>query len=179
MKKLVTICLILTTTCTINAQTKATKDETIAYLDKVLKMSIGYKTNLTPGYEVTVTGTFFSFEKIEVRTKDNWADPATVSNVIKTYTRIHWESFNKIDTMTWKLMDPQLILITVCFDVKLRYDAVSVFPTNTSEVCMSDDMHYPNCLTFAVQKTKAESFKKGIERLVEIAEEENQDRFDK
>ena len=41
MKKLLTICLIMATVFTVNAQDKKpTKEETIAYLDKVVKMSV-------------------------------------------------------------------------------------------------------------------------------------------
>ncbi len=157
-----------------------TKEETITYLDKVLKMSIGYKIISDTIQECTITSALFRYDKIEIVRKNNDLKPVFKFRSYYTdcYTSINWESLSKIETMGEERMDSLLVYFFVKLDNKVRYDAFAQFETNTSETGMDDDMHYPNYITLFVLKAKAESFKKAIERLVVIAKEENKNPFE-
>ena len=43
MKKLITICLLIATAFSVNAQQKPTKEETIAFMNRTLKSTIGFE----------------------------------------------------------------------------------------------------------------------------------------
>ena len=55
MKKLLTICLIMTTTFTLNAQTRPTKEETISWLQEKLSKYIVSKNNNYNNIIITAT----------------------------------------------------------------------------------------------------------------------------
>lgn len=181
MKKLLTICLLLVATFTVNAQEKPTKEATIAYLNKTLQMSVGYKAYGTNGgnrvssrlikqYSFLPSEVKLSWETFDFRSNDKRIEYEQFSN-------INWEYLTTIiiDSEDNENHDDELAQIVLYFSDKIRYDK-TIPGVN---VIMDDDMHYPKYLYIYVLKTKADNFKRALERLVEIAKEENKDPFDK
>lgn len=178
MKKLITFCFLLLTGFAVSAQQKPTKKETIAYLDKVLKLSVGYNryAGVNPRYsERTITDYEFSSEKIDIHFKETKIKDSRESLLSQTYSKIAWETLKEIveDTLDADLHDAELITVVAYFDTKLKYDATA----GGNEVIMDAKDHYPKYILFNILKIKAAVFKKALERLVEIAKEENKDLF--
>ena len=179
MKKLLTICLIMATIFTVNAQDKKpTKEETIAYLDKVLKMSVGYNNYRgeagNRSSQLLITDYIFSEKEIQINYKVLRILKESTHFESQKFSKIPWENVDKIFERDNKDFNgEELSTIEVVFSTKLRYDA-EVF---NKEVGMDENDHYPNYIQFYVFNDKKESFKKALGRLVEIAKEENKDPF--
>lgn len=166
MKKLITICLLLATAFSVNAQTKKLgKEETIAYLDRVLKLSNGeiFKRANNPN-PTALSECSFAFDLITYTCKVSDEDNHEyTTNVF--YSNIKWESCNGVlivnssDSYSDNLIDVKII-----FDMKYKFT-------------MDKHIYFENDMYLKILKTKADSFKKAIERLVEIAKEENKDPF--
>lgn len=186
MKKLITIYLLLATAFTVSGQTKKpTKDETIAYLDKIVKMSIGYKTYAVGGDgngeehrvdEYLITSYSFNESKVEM-TSNIKEYKTNISGIhVLGFSNLNWANVTaiKINSLTeveFKLRNDSLFRDEELEEFAIRF---------SSKIMMkSGDKIYPRIdLILSVLKTKTESFKKAIERLVEITkEEENKDPF--
>lgn len=180
MKKLITICVLIVTVFTVNAQQKPTKKETIAYLDKILKMSIGYKTyglseedKRAEEYQI-IDYTFSEFKVENTVIEINYKKNSSVKDE-QAYSNIIWANntaieIGKRDTSLYR--DNEIVSISLQFSNKLLVDR------NYTRDNPGDEMRFQNWLSFVVLKTKSESFKKALERLVEIAKEENKNPFE-
>lgn len=165
MKKLILFCLLLVSTFSINAQgSKPTKEQTLDYLTKTLK--------LTLGEEYSFRGKIKRYSKVDfkydtVSEKIEWHDGFDECE----NTEIKWETVTDYNFEEYG--SEKLILIIISFDSKYKL------------ICKSKDFSsvgytsYENSLNLLILKSKAESFKKALERLVEIAKEENKNPFEK
>lgn len=182
MKKLITICLLLATAFMVKAQdSKPTKEQTIAYLDKILKMSIGYKTYGVGGPEdkrmeehQIIDYTFSEFKVENAVNLNKYKDNSSIKDE-QTYSNIIWANNTAIkigDSDDSLYIDNEIVYISLRFSNKLLVDR------NYTRDNPGDEMRFQNWLSLVVLKTKAESFKKALERLVEIAKEENKDPFE-
>lgn len=185
MKKLITICLLLATIFMVKAQdSKPTKEQTIAYLDKVLKMSIGYKTYAIDGEEgkkehrveeyVITTFSFSESEIKEIFNTKNYEDNSFISDQL-SYSNLIWANVAKIaiDRDSFGLYwDKETVVIRIYFSSKIMKENNYIRKNPDSSTRIT------TMLPLLVIATKAESFKKALERLVEIAKEENKNPFE-
>jgi hypothetical protein len=179
MKQLLTLCLLSILSLSSYAQSKPTKQQTIDYIDKTLKMSIGYKVYSVSDNKRVISGliTAYSFSHTGVDEKKQEKDlvDGETSNWHKTYSNVNWESLSSVDVdkenSLWR--DDELAVINIEFTTKVKLD----YYRNGIEVTMGDAVRYPNSFALFVLKTKADSIKKALERLAEIAKEENKDPF--
>lgn len=173
MKQLLTLCLLSLLSFGGYAQSKPSKKQTLDYLDKTLKMSVGYVTYKNEkGTKYRIEGA--SFYPAEVKYEFNFYASSTDQNYLKyeQYSNIHWEDLEEVKIeRNSKTMDKELTRIYIRFATKIRYDAQG----GGDAIEMDDDMHYPTSFTLYILKTKAESVKKALERLRESAKEENKD----
>ena len=184
MKKLLTICLIMATVFTVNAQDKKpTKEETIAYLDKVVKMSVGYKTYAVGGpvneeerrvEEHLITNYSFSELKVDRlnKTKRYKNNSSGISQTV--FSNLNWENVTAIKINS--LEEDKLTNDSLYQDEELEEFRIEF--SNKIMMDLGDGELRPRIyLNVYVLKIKTESFKKALERLVEIAKEENKDPF--
>lgn len=170
MKKLITICLLLATAFTVKAQDlKPTKEQTISYLTKTFSLTEGETTSrkttkCSTNFEYTTC--YFSIDKIienydfekvcnDIETKKNGKRKYTSSN-------LKWETVTSINLGS-QLSNLTIVSIAFSAKYKLTVD--------------EEESGQDNVLNLLVVNNKAESFKKALERLVEIAKEENKDPF--
>jgi hypothetical protein len=169
MKKLITICLLIATTCSVNAQQKPTKEQTLAYLTKTFKLTEG-EILLHEPYKKQIPELFvFSEKEISKKYKEYEWNTGEEDGIEKqTYTNMKWEDVIsiKISSFNKGWSSDNLIPISVEFSSNIKI--------------ISNDKHtyYDKFISFSVIKSKAESFKKALERLVEIAKEENKNPFE-
>jgi hypothetical protein len=176
MKKLLTLCLLGILSLGTYAQAKPTKQQIIDYLDKALKSAVGYiRYKNDKGDTWRIQNYSFGPSEISSEAKRSNSVTGKTSFNYDQYTNIRWESLKsiEIDKSPSENMDEELTYMFVVFTDKLRYDAQA----HGNEVGMSDDMHYPKGFSIYVLRNKAESIKKAMERLAEIAKEENKDPF--
>lgn len=184
MKKLLTICLIMATVFTVNGQDKKpTKQETIAYLDKVVKMSTGYKTYSVGGplneedrrvKEHLITDYSFSESKVAKlnKTKNYINNSTDISQTV--FSNLNWENVSaiKINSLEEdKLTNDSLYRDEELEEFRIKFSNKIMMDWGDGELT---PLFYLNVY---VLKIKSESFKKALERLVEIAKEENKDPF--
>ena len=87
MKKLLTICLLLATAFTVNAQEKKpTKEETIAFMKRTLELSIGSEFNYT--YTTKISFDYKNYSKESVMK----AGGQVVGNYVEAYSLLKWEN---------------------------------------------------------------------------------------
>lgn len=154
MKKLLAICLLLATTFSVNAQEKPSKEQTIAFMRRVLESSIGqqYHSNHIVT-QVSFDGNSYKNTLQNVHYKDDYR--------LIEYRGIKWEHFSSIgaeenlegidDLNTW-------------FDVNIE----NIDDSGSS---------FSKVIQFRIPISKKESFNKACLRLAEIAKEENKDPF--
>lgn len=180
MKKLLTICLIMAAVFTVNAQVgEPNKEETIAYLNKTLKMSEGYKryglSNNQRSDEYLIMDCNFKIEKINYKEKWYLKSKDSYNIIEDTYSKLKWEDVTKIEIRNDErgFLDEDLGFVFITFLNKVQHDSYS----EEIGIEMDDDQRFPKLITLYILKNKADNFKKGLERLVEIAKEENKDPF--
>jgi hypothetical protein len=179
MKKLIIICLLIATAFTINAQKKPSKEETVAYLDKILKMSIGYKTYGISGepekrsFEKLITEYSFNDTKIiETVYKKDYEDNSLETDIIE-FSNMDWSNIKSIEKIESELSwDKEIILARVKFSSKIFY--VDNYLRKQSK---KDKIEIRDNVYLMVLKDKADNFKKALLRLSEITKEENKDPF--
>lgn len=170
MKKLITICFLLATTFIVIAQTtKPTKEQTINYLTRTFSLTEGERTsNKTTKYTTNFeyTACLFSIDKIieNYNFETVWNDPEKTKNGMRKYssTNLKWETVTSIN------LGSQLSNLTI---VAITFSAKYKFTVDEEESGQE------NVLNILVVNNKAESFKKALDRLVEIMKEENKDPF--
>lgn len=170
MKKIITICFLLATTFTVIAQTaKPTKEQTINYLTRTFSLTEGERTsNKTTKYTTNFeyTACLFSIDKIieNYNFETVWNDPEKTKNGMRKYSssNLKWETVTSINLGS-QLSNLTIVAITFSAKYKLTVD--------------EEESGQENVLSLLVVNNKAESFKKALDRLVEIAKEENKDPF--
>ncbi|EAZ95016.1 hypothetical protein FBBAL38_11744 [Flavobacteria bacterium BAL38] len=179
MKKLLTICLIMATTLSISAQEgKPTKEETIAYLDKVLKMSIGYKHYgvVEDIRQVEFRIKYYSFTESKVTLTQNQTDYRNHSskNGETSWANFDWTNVKSITTNSLSKND-QLPNDSLWRDKEL--ESINIKFSNPIIIDWGDGPEPRYSFGLLVLKTKADSAIKALNRLIELAKEENKDPF--
>ena len=170
MKKLITICFLLATTFIVIAQTtKPTKEQTINYLTRTFSLTEGERTsNKTTKYTTSFeyTACLFSIDKIieNYNFETVWNDPEKTKNGMRKYSssNLKWETVTSINLGSQL---SNLTIVTIIFSAKYKFTVDG------------EESGQENVLNILVVNNKAESFKKALDRLVEIAKEENKDPF--
>ncbi|MEY3499944.1 MAG: hypothetical protein RL308_1613 [Bacteroidota bacterium] len=178
MKKLITICLIIAATFTVNAQgSKPTKEQTLAYLTKTFKLTEG-EIVINKGFNKYSYEVYeFSENKIIVRTKHyDWFQDQDRKDIYyyTIYSDLKWE-----DVISIKLISFDQITGGYSYSSDNLDSIIVKFSTKFKENSGDSPTYFYDELHISVIKSKAESFKKALERLVEIAKEENKNPFEK
>ncbi|MGV8946375.1 MAG: hypothetical protein ACOH1N_08105 [Lutibacter sp.] len=156
MKKILTICLLLTIAFTSQAQDgKPTKEETVKFIQKTLESLKGsiYIMNLViTEYDFEQNSLFFKAEKGRI----------IMSN---RYSQINWDKLVKIDfTNAQSTLEIQLIFSTT-------------FKQESLVTHVKDETTYEKYIQIPIPESKKGSMEKAFLRLSEIAKEENKDPF--
>lgn len=162
------------------AAKKLSKQETVAYINGILQQSVGFRTYGISGEErvctATITGYAFTPETVDQHESETCkSEPGAVAYHSKL-SNIAWQNATGItvETEAGIYRDAELAMVRVTFSSRVRYDKESDKYGRTS---MSDDLRYRDNIWLIIPVTRAESFKKALERLIEIAKEENKDPF--
>ena len=142
-------------TLTVNAQTKPTKEETLAFLRRTCESTIGKTSDDKKFIKTTFSYNNITTEYLIMGNQDNSIDE---------FSLIKWENATQI--LIWEPGDEQEIN-----DVMIKF---------SSQVLLEQDGgagKYRDSVYFYYPEIKRESVKKAIERLIEIAKEENKDPF--
>ncbi len=141
-------------TLTVNAQTKPTKEETLAFLRRTCESTIGKTSDGKKFIKTTFNYNNITTEYLYKGNEDNSIDE---------FSLIKWENATQI--LIWEPRDKQEIN-----DVMIEF---------SSQVLLEQDGagEYRDSVYFYYPEIKRESVKKAIERLIEIAKEENKDPF--
>ena len=147
-------------TFNVNAQTKPTKGETIAFIQRTLQLSVGQTSQYKNTPVRTITAYDFNYDQI-VRTTFLEGRNSDMSEMI---TEIKWETLNSVEIHQsnpdgWKMENTSVVGLTF------------------SSKCKENADVYTNSFGLIILKSKAESVKKACLRLSEIAKEENKDPF--
>ena len=156
MKKLITICLLIATTCTVNAQQKPTKEQTITFIKNQLASMIGTKwmsDNLITKYS-------FETEKIYFE--------ASGEMVTTTYT---YSQLNWVNLVGESRAGNDIILV---FKSAIKRD-YKAFAKNGAVV--NSGVKNEQYIQIPLPVEKFDSLTKAFLRLSEIAKEENKDPF--
>ena len=169
MKKLITICLLIATTIIANAQTKPTKEETIAYINRLFESTVG-KT----AFNQTIIRSSFNYETyiyeyLPIKEGVNYTNTVAVTSLIK------WENYSKVNFFQMKNSVGEWVNMEDLLS-DLGYMGV-YFSTNVLLTQNDDVKQYRDMVCFYYPLSKKENLKKAFERLAEIAKEENKDLF--
>jgi len=167
MKKLITICLLMATIFSVNAQDgKPTKEQTLTYLSKTFALSEGESFD---GQTFDV----YNFSNNKIIENYNTKNNGSYVKCNDEYKDFKWETFELVTSPRNSLSElDNLCKIVIRFGSNFK--AVLGCDDASDVIEMNDKYLY-----LYILKTKAESFKKAIERLVEIAKEENKNPFEK
>ncbi len=164
MKNLLTICLIMATTFSVNAQNdKPTKGEVIDFMTSVLNGSKG--TEMADNYfinRIEFDGNKYSYS---CGKKMGYTGFTTES------INIPWNEFKEFDS------DYEVTNDIISVRLKFYIKVVGALYLNAGNGNTSRSDTYQDGFVMIIPAIKVESFKKGIRRLVEIAKEENKDPF--
>jgi hypothetical protein len=157
MKKIITICLLIATTFTVKAQDgKPTKEQTISFMNRTLKSTIGFE-----GKDGKIVEIELNQNKYYLKTYYDLGGSGFYSNFISS--EFPWES-----------------LIVDQFEVNGNNLRI-IFSQNYRNKYKIDDQpekeQFISSLDMTLPFDKIESFKKACLRLAEIAKEENKDPF--
>ena len=160
MKKLITICLIMATVFTVNAQDrKPTKEETISFMKRVLESTVGY---VAPSkgqlLEVKFDGVSYFYKSYYDLLK---------SNIYGTTSAINWELLN---AESFKSFENNSL-------VQLKVNFTGNFSFRQKIGLREEKEFFYSEVIFYLPLANVESFKKACIRLSEIAKEENKDPF--
>ncbi len=172
MNKLLTICILIATSLTVNAQQKPTKSETIASINQILKLSVG-KINFTKidneKYKTTITNYVLLNDTITFEAKDINIATKEVIQSGQMWFDIPWKDLIDVIEVPkesdWT--NPEITTIRANFSTKLEY----YFYSDLGESILFDDVKYPKKILFYVVKTKLPALKDALMRLSEIAKE--------
>ncbi|EAZ95019.1 hypothetical protein FBBAL38_11759 [Flavobacteria bacterium BAL38] len=160
MKKLLTICLIMATIFTVNAQDKKpTKEETVAFINRTTALTVGKIF-----YGSTTTEAKFNYDSYFYSQTFN-----AFLSTTKKYSGILWETMVPDQIQILNERDIDIIEIGIPFTKIIKFESTSTGSDSKTE--------YNNWLRIIIPKEKFESIKKACLRLSEIAKEENKDPF--
>jgi hypothetical protein len=172
MKKLLTICLIMATAFTVNAQGgKPTKEETVAFINRTLNECKGFKL---PYYMGTMQNVDFSENKLIYTTiLTVGVDGKKDCDHKEIYENINWSKL-KMDQMEFNQETDYFSYYHIRFSTNLN-------KTTNNENCSfrenSKKTNIQSNMYVFIPTEKKESIKKAFLRLSEIAKEENKDPF--
>jgi hypothetical protein len=167
MKKLLTICLIMATMFTVNAQEKPSREVTAKFIDATLKKTIG--TEDLPGGNLLTNVSFDGNQLILTTTRKNLELRSTT-----TYSNFDWEGLSiflvRNDQEKSKITGFEVVQISFETNFKEVYIAEQFGKVRNTERLKSWILiHMPS--------DKIASLEKAFLRLSEIAKEENKDPF--
>lgn len=165
MKKLLTICLIVAATCTVNAQEKPSKDVTVKFIEASLKKSIG-----TVSYGHLLTDVSFDGNELILTTTRKDLD---VRSTV-TYSNFDWEGLSRflVRNDSEKSTIPGFEVVNISFETSYKQKTITeqYGKARKSELLSTWFLiHMPT--------EKIVSLEKAFLRLSEIAKEENKDPF--
>jgi hypothetical protein len=160
MKKLITICLLIAATFTVNAQQKPTKEETIAFMKKALEASNGLQSPFGKLQNVYFSERLYQDEK--------------------TFGKNNLEKgLHAVYDIKWESLVPKSIDIHelyTCSSVVVYFnDLVTRGSGDADRGKKTYGVDREPTIFFYVPKEMAERFKKACLRLSEIAKEENKE----
>jgi hypothetical protein len=172
MKKLLTICFIMATVFTVNAQDKKpTKEETVAFINRTLNEIKGIKLPFASG---VLQNASFSLNTLTYSTSLELNPGEKFCDHKEIYEDISWDKLivNEIE-FTDKANFASFYFITLDSNISL---------TLVNENCNnprqnSQKRSYQSSVQIFIPIEKKESIKKAFLRLSEIAKEENKDPF--
>lgn len=166
MKNLITICLLLAATFSVNAQEKPSKEVTIKFIEASLRKSIG----TVDRWDNLLTNVTFDGNVLILTT--TCADLG-VTETLK-YSDFDWEGdiyFTVIDD-SQKSTIPGFEVVSVQFETPFKEESIIKQHGKIRESERLD-----RWLRMHMSSDKIESLKKAFLRLHEIAQEENKDPF--
>ncbi len=157
MKKLLTICLVMATVFTVNAQdNKPSKEETVAFIQRQFESLIGSKVRNS-----VITKYDFDLARIYFENRHNLQFTSSY-----TYTQINWGNLFEVQRY-----ENDIILF---FTTSIYKDYKAVKDNGS---IVNSEAKFENYIQILVPSEKFESMKKAFLRLSEIAKEENKDPF--
>lgn len=171
MKKLLTICLLMATVFTINAQdAKPTKEETIAFINRTINECKGFKL---PNYMGELENAFFTGNKLIYKSTTSLTSGKKNCAREEIYEDIAWDKL-KIEDIKFESSESVASYYLISFKQNINHIYITencVFSENSSRTNIQSNMY------FFIPLEKKESIKKAFLRLSEIAKEENKDPF--
>lgn len=163
MKKLITICFLLSTAFTVKAQDgKPTKEETIAFINRTTALSIG---NVYLFGDITESK--FTYDSYSLTGGGQAGDEILIQK--DTYSGISWETLNPEWISTINDRSNGMTGCSVGFTKKIKHEEAFTG--------LETKIEYKNFIQIVIPKEKFESIKKACLHLSEIAKEENKDPF--
>jgi hypothetical protein len=165
MKKLLTICLLLAATLTVNAQEKPSKEVTVKFIEANLKKSIGTKDR----YSHLLTNVSFD-GNVLILTTTRLELEVTYT---ETYSDFDWEGVRfSVRNDSEKSTIPGFEVVQISFETSYKQKTIT---EQFGKVSKSERLF--TWLIIHMPSDKIESLKKAFLRLQEIANEENKDPF--
>ncbi|WP_379042310.1 hypothetical protein [Pedobacter alpinus] len=150
------------------AQQKPSKEETVAFLNRTLQEVIGLRLPFAGG---TCSGATFNLSELVIESAGMIGD-TRFFDISQKYWNIRWDLFKE---MEFKTGDNQASYYHIRFSNNLNYSR-KMFNKKSGDNDEITENSQSNILLFT-PLSKAESVKKAVYRLVEIAKEENKDPF--
>jgi len=165
MKKIITICLLLAATLTVNAQEKPSKDVTAKFIEANLKKTIGTKDK----YSNLLTNVSFDGNVLILTTTDKSLGVTTT----ETYSDFDWEGVRfSVRDDSEKSTIPGFEVVQISFETSYKQKTIT---EQYGEVRKSERLF--DWFIIHMPSDKIESLQKAFLRLQEIAKEENKDPF--
>jgi hypothetical protein len=176
MKKLLTICLIMATVFTANAQNgKPTNEETVIFIKRQLELRIGTKVQETESFIFRINKNDFNHSSLN--NEKQYIDPSVnKGNIqIKNISQIKWESLDLIK-MGENYHNDGLIIVEFKSPYSYYWKSYKI-RDDGKEYMYTEGESFSSTLEIFIPIEKYESIKKAFLRLSEIAKEENKDPF--
>jgi hypothetical protein len=165
MKKLITICLLIATSFTVNAQEKPSREQTIKFIESSLKKTIGTKDS----YNNLLTNVSFNGNELILTTTVASLDELTT----RTYSNFNWEGVDFIvrdDSEKSTISGFEVVQLSFV----TSYKQVTI--TKQYDEVRKNERTF-NWFIIHMPSDKIESLRKAFLRLSEISKEENKDPF--
>jgi hypothetical protein len=172
MKKLLTICFLITIAFTSQAQEgKPTKEETIAFINRTINECKGFKL---PYYMGKLESASFTENKLTYKTTTSLTSGKKNCDREEIYEDIFWDKL-KVENIKFENNEDGASYYEINFSQNMSHSDITencVFIENHSKTNILSNMY----VFIPVQKK--ESIKKAFLRLSEIGKEENKDPFE-
>lgn len=172
MKKLLTICLIMATIFTVNAQeNKPSKEETVAFINRTINECKGFELPFATG---VFKNADFSEKKLIYKTSLELNPGEKYCDHKEIYEDINWEKLI-VEEMEFteksNLASFYYITFKTNLSITILNENCNQYGKNSEERSIQSNMYV------FIPTEKKESIKKAFFRLQEIAKEENKDPF--